>query len=188
MKRTVAFTIIGLLFLAGHAAFAQEKILREFRNAHRGEGETFTLGLSFVPLKLASWIIPADAIDEESGVSIKHIVRKIRSLKVYTIEMKDRQISSEDIYNLKQKLIRKAGFESLMEVRDKGSVVHILNKGRADEIGNLVMLVQDNKEMVMVNLHTSLKMEDLNALIRHVSDHKVNPAANNSISLNITTD
>lgn len=188
MKRTVAFTIIGLLLLAGHASFAQEKLLREFRNTHRGGAETFTLGLSFIPLKLASWIIPASAIDEESGVSIKRIVRKIRSMKIYTITMQDERISSEDIYNLKQKLINKAGFESLMEVRDKGSVVHILNKGRQDEIGNLVMLVQDDKDMVMINLHTSLKMEDLNTLIRHVSDHKVNPSATNSVSFNVTKD
>jgi hypothetical protein len=173
MKRTVAFMIIGLLLLAGHTAMAQRKYLKEFRNAHRSEAQTFTVGVGSVPLRLASWIIPADAIDQESGMQVKHLVRKIRNVKLYTISMDDRPVSGEEIIALKNKLIHKAGFESLMEVRDKGSIVHVLNKGNDDEIGNLVLLVQDEKDMVMVNLRTSLKMEDLNPLIHHFTDNKI---------------
>ena len=41
----------------------------------------------------------------------------------------------------------------------------MLNKGKGDELGNVVMLIKDEKELVMLHFHTSMLMSDIQDLI-----------------------
>jgi hypothetical protein len=158
--------LVVALLLAVSPAMAQKKALRKFYRQYRGDAFTFKIGVGRLPLKLASWIVPASAMKEE-GVPLKHLLSKVQKVKVYTISGDERPpVDIAAMQRLKQTLIDKDGFEPLVEVREGNSLVHLLNRGKDDELGNVVILVQDESDFVMVNLRTTLQMKDVNTLIQ----------------------
>lgn len=170
MKHCLVFSIVCLLFLST-ATHAQDRLLTQFYNAHRGVAMTLKLGVGRLPLRLVSGFIPNE--QSQDGVNAKKIFSQIRKVKVYIMQGYDGPIPTSDLTSLKQKLIDKENFDLLMEVRDKGNIVHVLNKGTEENLGNVVLLIQDEKDMIMVHLHTSLRFEDINGLIKEFNTKKV---------------
>ncbi|WP_343672949.1 DUF4252 domain-containing protein [Chitinophaga sp.] len=164
MKHCLVLSIVCCLFLGTSTTHAQDRLLMQFYNAHRGVAETFKIGIGWFPLRLAGGFIPNE-IDKD-GVDAKKLFSKIHRIKLYVMEGYDGPIPTSDLLKLKQKLIDKEHFDLLMEARDHGSVVHVLNKGTDDNLGNVVLLIQDEKDMVIVHLHTSLHVDDINMLIK----------------------
>jgi hypothetical protein len=159
------------LALSATALKAQDKCLREFRNKYRGAAETHTLSAGSFSLKLAGWCLSFDEEDADAR-TVRHALKNVQRVKVYTISNRNgNTASSEDIADLKSNLQRNENFDLLMEVRDKGNLIHVLNKGKDDELGNVVMLVQDDQDFVMVNLQTTLKISDVNSLIRQFASN-----------------
>lgn len=158
--------LVAALLLAVSPAMAQKRSLRKFYRAHRGDAFTFRIGVGRVPLKLASWIVPKSAMKEDS-IPLKHLLSRVQKVKVYTISGDERPaVDIADMQQLKKTLIEKDKFEPLVEVREGNSVVHLLNRGKDDELGRVVILVQDESDFVMVNLRTTLQMKDVNMLIK----------------------
>lgn len=162
----------GCLLLASvSTVVAQEKSLREFRQKYKGCAETTSIKLGGLSLRLAGWVMSFDKEDEDAK-NVRALLKDIRKVKVHTIEnLQNARISSEDVATLIGRLQDKDHFETLMEVRDKGSMVHILNKGKADELGHVVMLIEDANEFTMVNLETNLKITDINRLINQFASN-----------------
>jgi hypothetical protein len=158
--------LLVALLLAVSPAVAQKKYLRKFFREYGEDAYTFKIGVGRIPLKLASWIVPASAM-KENKVPLKQLLSKVQRIKVYLIAGdEDMPVSTGAIQKLKQTLIEKERFEQLVEVRDKGSIVHLLSRGKDDELGNVVILVQDEHDFVMVNLQTHLHVSDVNLLIQ----------------------
>ncbi|MVT08651.1 DUF4252 domain-containing protein [Chitinophaga tropicalis] len=162
--------LVVALILVVSPAVAQKRELRKFFKEYRGEStSTFRFGLGRVMLKLASWVVPASAMSEDS-VPLKHMLSHLHRMKIYTIEGYDPAhppVKNEDVQRLKNTLINKEKYDQLVEVRDGSSLVHVLNKGKEDELGNMVILVQDETDFVIVYLKTTLKMKDVNSLVNH---------------------
>ncbi|MBC9933383.1 DUF4252 domain-containing protein [Chitinophaga qingshengii] len=161
----------GCLLLAGvSTVMAQDKALREFRNKYRGKAEVVSVRLGSFPLRIAGFVMSFS--NDKDVKTLRPILKDVRKIKVHTIEnWRERNVSSEDVATLMHKLQDRDHFETLMEVRDKGTLVHILNKGKDDELGNVVMLIQEEGEFVMVNLRTSLKIADVNRLINQFASN-----------------
>jgi hypothetical protein len=162
MIRSILLFVCFLAFTSIDAN-AQRKQLRNFQRQHCGTAETHRIGLSFLPLRIVSWFIPGRAFDGEAR-DVKWALKKVRSLKVYTIEMDNGEnVPSGSIQKLKEDLYSKNKFEPLMEVRTAdGSHVQFLSNGKdGDRLDNLVLLVQEEGEMVMVHLRTRLTISDL---------------------------
>lgn len=163
MKR-LSITCLCLL-LAAAPALCQQKHLKRFQREYYGKANTFRIGLGFL-VKMGGAIMPARAIDGEDGVLIKSMLRKVSRMKLYMITAEDSgTIDNMAIRRLKQTLIDKSGLEPLLEVRDNGSSVFMLNKGNGDELGNVVVLVKDEKELVMLHFHTRMHLSDIQPLI-----------------------
>lgn len=167
LKQLSSFAIIlfaGLLLSS--SANAQKKTLREFRKSYWGKGETFTIGLGFVPLRLAGMFITKNSFDGD-GREAKRLLRKIKKIRIHTIE--DAQIENAEVSKLKSDL-QKARFESLMQVKSDGSRIEIMSRGTEKKLGRVVMLVQDDSEMVMVALNTKISMNDLAKAAKYFKD------------------
>jgi hypothetical protein len=163
MKRCII--ISSFLLLGAMPALCQQKYLKSFQREYYDKATTFRMGLGFL-IKIGGNVIPASAFDNEDGAVIKRMLRKVSSMKLYVISAEDSEtIDSKDVHRLKQTLIRKSGLEPLLEIRDKGSSVYMLNKGKGDELGNVVMLIKEEKELVMLHFHTSMLMSDIQDLI-----------------------
>lgn len=162
----------GCLLLAGVSTLvAQDKSLREFRNKYRGKADVVSVRVGSFPLRLAGFVM-SFVPDDEDVKTLRPVLKNVRKLRVHTIENpRGANVSSEDVAALMEKLQTKDQFETLMEVRDKGTLVHILNKGKDDELGNVVMLIQEDNEFLMVNVQTSLKIADINRLIHQFASN-----------------
>jgi hypothetical protein len=162
------FSILAIaLLLAVSPAVAQKKALRKFYREYRGEALGLRIGVGRIPLKLASWIMPGGSNSDEESRQIKRVLGKLQKVKVYTLTGISKDIiDAKAVHRLKQTLIDKDGFETLVEVRHSNAMVYMLNKGKDDELGNVVILVQDEEDFVMVNLRTKLHLNDVNALIQ----------------------
>jgi len=162
MIRSILLFVCFLAF-ASIDANAQRKQLRNFQRQHYDIAETHRIGLSFLPFRIVSWFIPARAFDGEAR-DIKWALKKVRSVKLYTIEMDNGgNVPAESILKLKEELYARNKFEPLVEIRTAdGSHVQFLSNGKNDErLDNLVLLVQEENEMVMVHLRTRLTISDL---------------------------
>jgi hypothetical protein len=161
----------GCFLLTASAVSAQDRCLREFRNKHRANAEVHTVAVGGFSLQLAGWCM-SFAGEDADAKSIKHALKNVRRVKVYTISnVNGSTVSYDDIAELKSNLQRNEHFDMLMEVRDKGSLIHVLNKGNDDELGHVIMLVQDEKDFVIVNLQTTLKIAEVNSLIRQFASN-----------------
>ncbi|ASZ12834.1 DUF4252 domain-containing protein [Chitinophaga pendula] len=169
MKRISILTFVLVAVLAV-PALAQKKYLRQFHRKYVDKAETHRIGVGGFFVKLASWVIPAEG--DEDTKNLKRILGKVGGIKIYTIESENGRsvINPDDIAALKQKLVKKGHFESLMEVRSDGDIVHVMNSGKDDEIGNLVVLVNDDDQMVMIHLRTRLKMSDLDFVMKELGN------------------
>jgi len=164
MKVSALFLFIGLACAAG-PAFSQQKYLKRFQREYYDRAETHRIGLGFL-IKIGRGLIPARLIDDEDVYVIKRMLKKVGKLKVYTITADDHEsIASADIQKLRNTLVERSGMEPLLEVRNEDSHVYMMNKGKGDELGNLVVLIKDEEDLVMVHLHTRLKMSDIQGLI-----------------------
>jgi len=163
--KTRALLFALCLTAAASPAFSQQKYLKKFQRNYYDRAETHRIGLGFL-IKVGRGLIPARLIGDEDVTTIKHLLKKVSKLKIYTITPDNHEaVAADDIVRLRQTLVDKAHLEPLLEVRDKESHVYMLNKGKNDELGNVVMLVQDDEDMVMLHFHTRLKMEDIQDLI-----------------------
>lgn len=161
----------GCMLLSATAVKAQDKCLREFRNKYKGSAEVHSVNMGKFALNLGSLCLSFDNEDADAK-ALGHALKGIRKVKVYTISnVKGGTISYDDIADLKSNLQRNENFDLLMEARENGSMVHILNKGKDDELGNVVMLVQNENDFVIVNLQTNLKIADINHLIRQFASN-----------------
>ena len=169
MKR-ILFTLAALFILS--AASAQRKELRQFTNDFAEIGETHRLGLSFLPLRIVSWFVPRSAWDGDAAY-IKLALKKVRSVKLYTIQLQEGQpIPAQSIALLKENLKKGGNFEPLMEMRHKGSNIFLLSDGKNDErLDNLVVLIQDDEEMTMAHLRTRLTINDVSRVINKLQEH-----------------
>lgn len=175
MKRSCIICLC--LLLAAVPALCQQKYLKQFQREYADRATTFSMGLGFL-LKIGRPFVPAHAFGDEDGAIIKRMLNKVSRMKVYMISADDSEtIDNKDIRRLQQTLIRRSGLEPLLEVRDHGSTVYMLNKGKGDELGNVVLLVKDEKDLVMLHFHTSMLMSDIQDLIDR-SVAKNNESAN----------
>jgi hypothetical protein len=164
--------LVCFLLMVG-SAMGQKKSLRKFYREQKryGHASTFRIGLGRVTFKLASWIIPNSVLEQE-GVNLKQFIGKVNRLKVYIIEGSQQDTlsaESKPMMRLQRILTEKEHFEQLVEVRHQGSIIHMMNKGEGTDVGNLVILVQDNADFVVVHLKSRLKMEDINQLVQQLA-------------------
>ncbi|NSL86556.1 DUF4252 domain-containing protein [Chitinophaga solisilvae] len=146
---------------------AQDKSLREFRNSYAGKTEIAGTRLSALSLGLIRLAVSLDRQPDEDTKAARLLLRKVHKVKIFSIDNPAGSVvKKEDIARLKNNLLEKEHFDVLMECRQQGNQVYILNKGKDDELGRVVILVEDENDLQVVNLQTSLRISDINYLIQ----------------------
>jgi len=171
MKYCTLFVICFMLITS--SAMAQKKCLRKFYREQKryGHAATFKIGLGRMTFRLASWVIPKDVLEEE-GIPLKQLLSKVNRFKLYMIEGQQGDTAmaeSAPMQRLQKKLMEQEHFEQLIEVRHQGSIVHLMNKGDGTDVGNLILLVQDDRDFVILHLKTRLQIEDINQLVQQLA-------------------
>ncbi|HEY0273707.1 MAG TPA: DUF4252 domain-containing protein [Chitinophaga sp.] len=148
----------GLGLLIALPAQAQRKSLRAFCREYQGQAEIHTFAVGRPLLALASWVIPAK--DEDSRVA-KHLLHRLRHLKLYTLTVDpDARVQDGAMERLKTRL-EAEHFESLADIRSKDAIVHVMSSGRPENLGNVVLMVKDEEDIVFISLRTRLTLKDV---------------------------
>lgn len=139
-------------------AQAQNKALRQFCREYRGQADIHTFAVGRPLLALASWVIPNE--DEDTRV-VKHFLHHLRRVKLYMMTVDaDAKVSNDAMARLKASL-EKEHFESLAEVKSKDAIVHVMSNGKPEDLGNVVLAVKSETDVVFVSLKTNLKLQEV---------------------------
>lgn len=139
-------------------AQAQNKALRQFCREYRGQAEIHTFAVGRPLLALASWVIPKE--DEDTRV-VKHFLHHLRRVKLYVMQVdSDAKVDNSAMARLKASL-EKEHFESLADVKSKDAVVHVMSDGKPEDLGNVVLAVKSETDVVFVSLRTNLKLQEI---------------------------
>lgn len=149
-------------------ADAQRKELRRFTSEYSDVAHAHSFGFSFLPLRIISWFIPAKAFDGDAR-EVKWALKRVRGFRAYVIA--GEEVTPESIDLLKEDLYKTRKYEPLMEMKRKGANVEVLGEGKdVEELGDLVVMIQEKDNMVMMHLRTKIKMKDLGRLIDRLQD------------------
>lgn len=149
-------------------ADAQRKELRQFTSEYSDVAFTRSIGFSFLPLRIVSWFIPAKAFDG-SAREVKWALKRVKGFRAYAIA--GEEVTRESIDLLKEDLYKTRKYESLMDMKRKGANVEVLSEGRDEnELGDLVVMIQEKDNMVMMHLRTKVTMKDLGRLVDMLQD------------------
>lgn len=165
------FLVATTCLLAVATTQAQTRSIRTFNNKYKGKSEIQHISVGGFSLRLAGFILKVDG-DDKDAQTLGQTLNRVKRAKIYTIA-DGSQVDPNDIADLKNSLTRNDHFDVLMEVRDKQSIIEVLNKSEnEDELGNVVMLIRDEKDFVIVNVETTLKISDVNKLINQFAYNK----------------
>jgi hypothetical protein len=160
---TITFVAFACMLFCS-PVLAQKRCLRKFFRHEKGMSFGMRIGVGAFPLRVASWVIPAS--DSETVVA-RHVLQHVKHVKVYLLSSRSNNVavSTEAISDLRNTLQTKEHFDPLIDVHNGSSVVYVLNKGKEDELGNVIMLVQSENNFVIVHLRTTLDMKYINGIV-----------------------
>lgn len=170
MKRAIAI-ILGLSFTLPLAALSDIKMPVNLDKLAARATESVDVNLDASMLQLASKFLSKDDADE---VRVKNLVSKLKGVYVRSFEFdKEGQYSLSDVESIRNQLktpvwSRIVGVKSL-----KGENSEIYLKKQGDEIGGLVVIAAEPKELTVVHIEGPINPEDLTALQGHMGIPKI---------------
>jgi len=166
--------IAVILFLGINQAAAQNMPISNFYDKYKYEENTTKISLPGWIVRFGAWIGRKAADDEETKEALK-LAKKIRFLRVLQIEDSN-PVSTKDIKRLTRKLERRK-FEPLLYIRDGSMRTQIMVKEKNGLIRNFFLLTQEDDSFTMVSLKVRLHVNDINEIIRMLSDEHDIPIA-----------
>ena len=155
------------MLLATGLVSAQDKSIREFCNNFQGSAEETSIHVGSAMMKLGNLLVKFADKDDDDVKMTARVMKHVKNLRIYHYENLDSiALQRNDLFALKRNLMSKDRFDMLMEMRENNNQIQLLNRGRSDELGDLVMLVQGDREITVISLHTTLKMDDVNNLVK----------------------
>lgn len=163
MKKLLSLTLITILAVS--VSFAQSKTVREFQERYENDRDASVVHLNSGLFKIMGAL--AGAVDgDEDAEAFARISDGIKSLDILAIPFYKSGVDPSEIDNLRSKL-KKENYEELMEVRDGRDRVYFLTQGTTNEVKNMVVLVREEKKLVLMNMDGTLNMKDLAYMAKH---------------------
>lgn len=149
MKKII---ILLALTIATSAAFAQKNPFERFTDM---DGVTSV----FISKNMLS-LLPKQANMQYNGVDVGGFVDKLTSMLIITSENKE---IAQEMISLANRGIKESNYELLMRVKsDDGELVNFFMKGKPENIQELIMIVEDEKdESVIMQLLGNFTLQDV---------------------------
>ena len=151
------------LFCISLSASAQNRSIKNFYHKYKRYDNTRNFVLPGFLIWFGTGIANEMTTDEEAKIFLK-FAKKFKTMRLLVME-DENQVTAEDF----NKLIngaKKANYEELIRVSDKGTKVHIFGRGKSDKLKNLLILVSEEDTFVMMSMKTKIRVKDLNRLIK----------------------
>ena len=153
------------LFSFSISAHSQNRSIKNFYHKHKKEEGTRNFVIPGFLIWFGTGIANEMVKDEEAKVFLK-FAKKFKTMR-FLVQEDNNTISRED-YNQLVAGAKKSNYEELISVKDKGTTVHIMGRGKKDKLKNLLVLVSAEDSFVMMSMKTKIRTKDLNRLINDI--------------------
>jgi len=164
MKR---LTIILAILIAPLFVMAQNKAVTDFQNKYKDDRDASYIEISGSLFKFISSMNNSgnDEMDPDLK-AIAKIAEGLKSMKVLKIDKYASDLSQGEIDALKSSL-KKDSYESLMTMKEGRKNINFMAQGNANELRNMLIIVDDKDEFVLINIDGVLTSKDLSYLSRN---------------------
>jgi hypothetical protein len=152
----------ALTLLVSSSAFAQSfQIPDRIEQLSPKARETVNITLDGPLLRLASQFMGAD--EQE----IKQIVSSLKAVHVRTFEFdRDGQFSEGDVESIRAQL--RTGWSRIVDAREEGEHVEMYVKHDTEQLGGLVVIATERKELSIVHIDGPINLKQLSLLGGHL--------------------
>ena len=158
MKNLLALPFF--LFFTWHTQ-AQTSELDAFREKYGDNEDAKVVTVKGNVFQLFSEI--ASNLEDEEGEVLQRLAENINGVEVMSIPMYKSGLMPEEIKGLRNDLTRN-DFEEYVTMRDGDRKVNVMAQGKAKEVKNMVVLVEEENEFVLMNVNGTISMKDVAAL------------------------
>src|SRR5690349_3014092 len=164
MKQGIA-VVLSLAFSLPLAALSDIKMPVDLDKLAARATESVDVNLDAAMLQLASKFLSKDDADE---VRVKNLVSKLKGVYVRSFEFdKEGQYSMSDVESIRTQL-KTPIWSRIVGVKGKGENSEIYLNKQGNQIGGLVVITAEPKELTIVHIDGPINPEDLSELQGHM--------------------
>jgi hypothetical protein len=169
MKNAIRI-ILGLAFSLPLVALSDIKMPVDLERLAARATESVDVNLDASMLQLASKFLSKDDADE---VRVKNLVSKLKGVYVRSFEFdKEGQYSMSDVESIRSQL-KSPTWSRIVAVKGKGENSEVYLNKQGNEIGGLVVIAAEPKELTVVHIDGPIDPEDLAQLQGHMGIPKL---------------
>ena len=152
----------ALTLVVSSSAFAQSfQIPDRIEQLSPRARESVNITLDGALLQLASQFMGADE------QAVKQLISKLKAVHVRTFEFdKDGQFSDADVESVRAQL--RTGWSRIVDAREEGEHVEMYVKHDKEQLGGLVILSVERKELAIVHIDGPIDLRQLSLLGGHL--------------------
>lgn len=169
MKQGIA-VVLSLAFSLPLLALSDIKMPVDLDKLAARATESVDVNLDAAMLQLASKFLSKDDADE---VRVKNLVSKLKGVYVRSFEFdKEGQYSMSDVESIRTQL-KTPIWSRIVGVKGKGENSEIYLNKQGNQIGGLVVITAEPKELTIVHIDGPINPEDLTELQGHMGIPKI---------------
>jgi hypothetical protein len=163
MKKLTTLMIIAMLpFLA----MAQSKTISSFQDKYSDHDDATYVTIKGSLFNLVASIAEYDEDPDEDMQAFGRIADGINSMEVLKVPFYDTNLNREEVKSLRSALA-KEGYEEFLMVKEGKELINVMAQGAADEIRNMLVLVEEKEEFTLISIDGKLSMKDLSYFTKH---------------------
>jgi hypothetical protein len=149
------FSLILIFILPAIKGFGQADAVDKYFKDYQENANFSTV---YVSPKMFQMITKAS---ESQDPDVKEVLKDLKGLKILSTKVKP-----EQIYTEANKRITNKGYEELLTVREKGSLVRFVTLEKSGIIEELLMLVGNKEDFIMISFVGKINLSKLSKLAK----------------------
>lgn len=163
MKKLTTLMMIAMLpFLA----MAQSKSVKNFQDKYSGHDDVTYVTINGSLFNLIASIAEYDDDPDEDMEAFGRIANGINSMEVLRVPFYDTDLNREEVAGFRGSLT-KEGYEEFLMVKEGKELINVMAQGAADEIRNMLVLIEEKDEFTLISINGKLSMKDLSYFTKH---------------------
>ena len=149
-------------------AMAQSKSVSAFQDKYSDHDEVTYVTIKGSLFNLIGSIAEYDD-DEDPDEDLQafgRIANGINSMEVLRVPFYETDLNRDEVASLRNSLT-KEDYEEFLMVKEGKELVNVMAQGTADEIRNMLILVEEKNEFTLISINGTLSMKDLSYLSKH---------------------
>ena len=153
MKKLTGLMIIAMLpFLA----MAQSKSVASFQDKYSSHDDATYVTVKGSLFNLIASIAEYDDDADEDTKAMARIASGIKSMEVLQVPFYDTDLNREEVATFRNALT-KEDYEEFIMVKEGKELINVLAQGAADEIRNMLVLVEEKEDFTLICINGKLK-------------------------------